>query len=150
MTITSTRPTAQATWPAPGLAWQLRQAARTTGTALAAQLRAAADVVDGATARVDDVEDLDALVLSTDYPVEHVTLLDRLGDVHVAHPDRTHEQVVIVRHPSLREARTTPDDWPLPLAHPSHQLDQCRFPMTVIAAPTPFLIPASTTDPFLE
>ena len=140
MTVTTSRPSASAVWPAPGLAWQLR-VARSSETDRAQLLQQAADVLDAVGARVDDVEDLDSLVLDRERPVDHVTLFDRLGDVLVAHPDRTAEQVTVVRHPSLREARTEPDGWPRPLAFPSSDLEQCRFPMIVISAPAAFALP---------
>jgi len=132
---------ARAVWPAPALARQLREHSRTTTRVLSAHLRIAADILEGVGARVDDVEELDAVVLSQEDPVEEVTVLDRFGEVHVIHPQRTGGGPLVVRHPSLREALTGPADWPVPLAHPTSELDQCRFPMFVIAAPAAFLPP---------
>ncbi|ACZ32454.1 hypothetical protein Xcel_3455 (plasmid) [Xylanimonas cellulosilytica DSM 15894] len=141
MTVTTSRTSAPAVWPAPGLAWQLRIDARRATPNHAELLQHAADVLDAVGARVDDVEDLDALVLDVERPVDHVALIDRLGEVLVAHPDRTAEQVTVVRHPSLLEARTQPDDWRRPLAFPSSDVEPSRFPMIVISAPLAFASP---------
>lgn len=139
--LTARTPATAAPWPARDLAYHLRTAARSMNPEHALLLQRAADVVEAAGVRVDDVEELDALTLDTERPVDHVTLLDRLGNVLVAHPDRQAEQVTVVRHPSLREARTAADDWPRPLAFPSSDLEQCRFPMLVLGAPGAFLLP---------
>ncbi len=148
MTITTYPAPAAGQWPDYGLAWELRLMAPVIAQHpdLAQLVQRAADRLDAQGAQVDDVEDLDSLVLNRIRPITRAALLDRFGDVFLAFPDREREQVDVVRHPSVREAHTSPDDWPRPLAFPSSQLEIARFPMTVLNAPQAFL-PPDDLDP---
>lgn len=119
-----------------GLAWRLRTAAPSSGS-LAETMCEAADLLENPYPVVDDVEELDALVLSTETPVDVVRLLDTYGNVHTAHPDREAERVVIVRQATLAEARAyddgdEPSELRAPMARPSWELEHSRFPMRVL------------------
>ena len=127
-----------APWPAPGLAWQLRTATSHT-TDLPALLEAAARCLEATDAQIRDVDELHALVLDTDHPIAHATLIDHLGQVLTAHPDHRTGKAVVVRPPSLREALADPEDRTAPFARSSDDLEQSRFPMTIISTqPRPF------------
>lgn len=131
--MTATTP-APATWPAPGLAWQLRTAA-SHSIDLPDLMETAARHLDPTDAQLHDVDELDAFVLNSDHPITHATLLDHRGHVHAAYPDHHVGRVLVVSLPSLTEALADPGDRTTPLARPSSDLEQCRFPMTIINAP---------------
>lgn len=99
-------------------------------------------------ARVDDVEELDSLALDRALPLDRLTVIDRFGQALTLYPNLTHERVTVVRHPTHAEAAQIADgvrpevveDWPA-IVYPSYELEQCRFPMTVMHTVPAAIIP---------
>lgn len=93
---------------------------------------------------VHDAEELDALALDPARPLAAVALLDRFGQTFTAHPDHAAERLTIVRTPALHEAQAgRGDEWPVPLAFDSTELEHARFPMRVLHTTPAWLPPAA-------